>query len=86
VDAALRELREEIGLTSHGAVEVAGDFEEFTDYKRDLSSVVIVRNVEFRPNRWNLEVEQVGVFALEKLPHDLSPQARRWLKALSPRI
>jgi len=85
-DAALRELREEIGLTSHGAVEAAGDFEELTDYKRDLSSVVIVRDVDFRPSRWSLEVERVGVFPLENLPHDLSPQARRWLKALLPRL
>jgi 8-oxo-dGTP pyrophosphatase MutT (NUDIX family) len=85
-DAALRELREEIGLTSHGAIEVAGDFEEFTDYKRDLSSLVIVRDVEFRPKRWSWEVERVGLFGLDELPEDLSPQARRWLIAVVPRL
>ena len=85
-DAALRELREEIGLTSYGAVEMAGDFEELTDYKRDLSSLVIVRDVEFRPKRWSWEVERVGVFGLDELPEDLSPQARRWLKAVVPRL
>ena len=85
-DAALRELREEIGLTSHGAIELAGDFEEFTDYKRDLSSVAIVRDVEFRPKRWSWEVERVRVFGLEELPDDLSPQARRWLDAIGPRL
>lgn len=85
-DAALRELREEIGLTSHGAIEVAGDFEELTDYKRDLSSLVIVRDVEFRPKRWSWEVERVDEFGLDELPEDLSPQSRRWLKTVAPRL
>ena len=85
-DAALRELREEIGMTSHGAVEVAGDFEEFTDFKRDLSSLVIVRDVEFHSQKWSWEVERVGTFKLVNLPADLSPQARRWLNAVAPRL
>jgi 8-oxo-dGTP pyrophosphatase MutT (NUDIX family) len=86
VDAAIRELREEIGMTSHGETEVAGDFEEFTDYKRDLSSLVIVREVDFRPKRWSWEVERVGVFRLDELPADLSPQTRRWLKTVASRL
>ena len=85
-DAALRELREEIRLTSPGTVETAGDFEEITDFKRDLSSLVIVRNIQFRPKRWSWEVERVGVFDLDRLPDDLSPQARRWLKAVASRL
>jgi 8-oxo-dGTP pyrophosphatase MutT (NUDIX family) len=85
-DAALRELREEIGLTSHGKVEVAGAFEELTDYKRDLSSLVIIRDVDFTPKRWSWEVERVGVFDLAELPDDLSPQARRWLMAVASRL
>lgn len=85
-DAALRELREEIGMTSHGEVETAGDFEEFTDYKRDLSSLVIVREVTFQPKRWSWEVERIGVFALAELPVDFSPQGRRWLKEVAARL
>ena len=84
--AALRELQEEIGMTSHGAVEAAGHFEERTDHKRDLSSLVIVRDVEFRPRRWNWEVEEVKAFAVDDLPRDLSPQAQRWLRTVAPRL
>jgi 8-oxo-dGTP pyrophosphatase MutT (NUDIX family) len=82
-DAALRELREEIGMTVHGSVEGASDFEELTDYKHDLSSLVIV---QFQPKRWSWEVERIGVFALDELPADLSPQGRRWLKEVVPRL
>jgi hypothetical protein len=46
----LRELREEIGLTAHGTVEPACELEEETDYKRDLVSLFIVRDVEYRPS------------------------------------
>ena len=34
-DAVLRELREEIGLTSHGAVRLAAELDEDTDFKRN---------------------------------------------------
>ena len=82
--AALRELREEIGLTSHGAVERVADFEEATGFKRDLASVVIVRDVRFRPRRWSWEVEQVGEFALDDLPDDLASTTARWLSEVRP--
>jgi 8-oxo-dGTP pyrophosphatase MutT (NUDIX family) len=85
-DAALRELREEIGMTSHGGVDPAGEFEESTDYKRDLSSLAIIRDVEFQPKRWSWEVERVGLFDLDRLPKGLSPQSRRWLKTVTPRL
>ena len=85
-EAALRELREEIGMTTHGAVEAAGEFEELTDYKRDLSSLVIVRDVVFQAKRWSWEVERIGVFALDDLPADLSPQGRRWLREVRSRL
>ena len=85
-DAALRELREEVGMTSHGVVETAGDFEEITDHKRDLSSLVIVRDVTFQPKSWSWEVERIGVFALAELPADISPQGRRWLKEVAARL
>ena len=78
-EAALRELREEIGMTAHGEVALACELEESTDYKRDLSSLVIVRNVQYSPKRWSWEVERVADFPLEALPEDVSPQTTRWI-------
>lgn len=81
-DAALRELREEIGMTSHGQVQLACELEETTDFKRDLASLVIVRDVDYRPKRWSWEVEEVREAPVDALPPDLSPQMRRWLKGV----
>jgi 8-oxo-dGTP pyrophosphatase MutT (NUDIX family) len=81
-DAALRELREEIGMISHGSVQPVCELEERADFRRDLASLVIVRDVEYRPKRWSLEVEAVRDVALNDLPSDLSPQTRRWLQTV----
>ncbi len=67
--AALRELREEIGMAAHGAVRVDG-------------GLVIVADVAYRPPRWSWEVEAVCEAPLDRLPPDLSPRARRWLDQL----
>jgi 8-oxo-dGTP pyrophosphatase MutT (NUDIX family) len=83
-DAALRELREEIGLTDHGEVVLACELEEPTDFKRDTASVVIVRDVRYRPSRWNWEVEDVREAPLDALPGDLSPLTARWLRSIRP--
>ena len=81
VDAALRELREEIGLLSHGPAQPEADFEEARDFKSDTSSLVIVRDVAYAAPRWSWEVEEVAEFALDRLPADLSPISRRWIEA-----
>jgi len=83
VGAALRELEEEIGMTSHGEAVLACELEESVDFKRDLSSLVIVRDVEFSPRRWNWEVEQVAEFPLHALPADVSAQTARWIKTVA---
>ncbi|HKH29344.1 MAG TPA: NUDIX domain-containing protein [Sphingomicrobium sp.] len=85
-DAALRELREEIGMTSHGAVEPACELEEEGDFKRDTCSLIIVRDVEYRPKRWSWEIEAVSEAPLDGLPSDLSPQTRRWLREVGSRL
>ncbi len=79
IDAALRELREEIGMTGHGDVALACEFEESVDFKRDLASLVIVRDVEYSPRKWSWEVENVREVELAELPPELSPQTARWL-------
>lgn len=82
VEAGLRELREEIGMTGHGAVQLAGELEETADFKRDLASLLVVEDVRYVPRRWSLEIEAIGEFPLGSLPPDLSPRAARWLEAI----
>ena len=84
VDAALRELREEIGMTSLADAILACQLEESVDFKRDLASLVVVRNVEYRPKRWSWEVEEVREVPLDELPPDISPQTTRWLRSVAP--
>ena len=84
MDAALRELREEIGMTSHGEVQLAGELEESIHFKRDTASLVVVRDVQYRPRRWNWEVEKVREVPVDSLPADLSPQTARWLNSVRP--
>ena len=86
VDAALRELSEEIGMTAHGQTDLACELEESTNFRRDNCSIVIVRDVEYRPKRWSWEVEAVQEVLLNDLPSDLSPQTRRWLKEVEPHL
>jgi len=85
-DAVLRELREEIGMTAHGEVQLAGEIEETPDFKRDLASVFVVRDVRYRPRRWSWEVEAIIEAPLDALPPGLSPRAERWLDAVKGRL
>jgi 8-oxo-dGTP pyrophosphatase MutT (NUDIX family) len=82
-EAVLRELREEIGMTSHGRVQLACELQETPDFKRDTASLFIVRDVEFSP-RWSWEVEAVTEAPLDKLPADLSARTARWIAAVRP--
>jgi 8-oxo-dGTP pyrophosphatase MutT (NUDIX family) len=84
-EAALRELREEIGMISHGSVEHACELEETADYRRDIASLFIVRDVRYRP-RWSWEIESVGEADMDELPADLSPRMKGWLEALSSKL
>lgn len=77
-EAALRELREEIGMTAHGEVQLVGELQEAYDFKRDTASLFIVRDVVYSP-RWTWEVEKVAEAALDDLPRDISPRTARWL-------
>jgi 8-oxo-dGTP pyrophosphatase MutT (NUDIX family) len=84
-DAVLRELREEIGMTSHGEVRLAAELEEQPDYKRDLATLLVVRDVHYEP-RWSWEVEEIMEAPLGALPAGLSPRAAAWLEALRGKV
>jgi len=84
--AVLRELREEIGMTGHGDVQLAAELEERPDFKHDLASLLVVRDVRYRPHRWSWEVEEVIEVPLDGLPAELSPRAAEWLEALKGRV
>jgi 8-oxo-dGTP pyrophosphatase MutT (NUDIX family) len=81
VEAGLREMREEIGMTSHGKVRRAGELEQRPDRRRDLVSLMVVEDVRYQP-RWSWEIEQVAEFRVNELPPDLAPVAREWIAAL----
>ena len=85
-DAVLRELREEIGMTGHGDVRLACELEEATDFKRDLASLLIVRDVVYAPPKWSWEIEDVMETALDALPAGLSPRMAEWIAAVKSRI
>ncbi len=83
--AALRELREEIGLVRHGAVEPVSEIDDQPDMKREADSLFVVRDVEYQP-RWSIEIESVTEAEPDALPRDLSNPARQWIELAMPRI
>jgi ADP-ribose pyrophosphatase YjhB (NUDIX family) len=76
-DAGLRELREEIGMASHGAVRI---------FSAEEGALLVVEEVRYRPRRWSWEVERVMEAPLDALPPDLSPISARMLASLEGRI
>jgi 8-oxo-dGTP pyrophosphatase MutT (NUDIX family) len=80
--AIIRELREEIGMVAFNEALLA---REVVNQRRDMASVFIVRDVEYRP-RWSLEIEQVMEADLDALPADLSPRMARWVGYLRDQI
>jgi 8-oxo-dGTP pyrophosphatase MutT (NUDIX family) len=84
--AVIRELREEIGMTAYGRIRFACELEERVDFKRDLASLLIVEDVRYKPHLFSWEVEQVGEFALDRLPADTAPSTLRWVEVLEDRV
>jgi 8-oxo-dGTP pyrophosphatase MutT (NUDIX family) len=85
-DAVLRELREEIGMTGHGKVQLAAELEERPDFKRDLASLLVVRDVRYRPHRWSWEVEAIIERETDDLPDDMAMIAQVWISALRDKL
>ena len=74
--AMLRELREEIGMTGHGAVAHFGDYRHVSRTRDEAVSVFVVRDVEFVPRR-SFEIADIQAFAPDAMPEDLTPATRR---------
>jgi 8-oxo-dGTP pyrophosphatase MutT (NUDIX family) len=85
-DAVLRELREEIGMTAHGEVQLAAELEERPDFKHDLASLLVVRDVRYRPHRWSWEVEAIIERETDDLPDDMATIAYGWISALRDKL
>ena len=79
-EAVLRELREEIGMTSHGAVQKVTTFTHRPDFRKDESSLFVVRDVVYRQH-WSLEIKAVRAFDPGALPPDLARITRKLLAA-----
>jgi ADP-ribose pyrophosphatase YjhB (NUDIX family) len=77
--AVLRELQEEIGMSSHRTVRKVSEFQHRPDFRRDSSTLFLVEGVRYEP-KWSLEVKEVRAFAVDALPADLAPITRRLLK------
>ena len=86
MDAALRELREEIGMHSHSQATLACELDVSTDFKRDTAALVIVRDVQYRPHGWNWEVEEIREIDPHSLPSDISPLTARWIASIRPHL
>jgi 8-oxo-dGTP pyrophosphatase MutT (NUDIX family) len=82
-EGMLRELREEIGLVSHGAIERLDDIRPDA-LPGDRSALFLVRDVAYRA-RQSLEVEEVGEFDPADLPDDVARSTRETLAALAAR-
>ncbi len=79
-EAVLRELREEIGMVSHGEVAEIAQFEHRPDHRMAHSSLFVVRDVVYR-SRWSLEIKRVAEFDLDRLPADTAKITRRLIAA-----
>lgn len=71
-EAALRELREEIGLVAHGRVSRLDHID---------ASLLLVEDVAYRPRGWSWEIERVIEAELDALPANMSRRAARWIAA-----
>lgn len=77
--AMLRELREEIGLLSHGAIRRLEDEPAPPGEPVHRSAFFVVGDVVYRPRR-SLEVEEVREFDPDRLPEDTTRWTRRLIE------
>lgn len=65
--AALRELREEVGMVSHGPIRVLGTLRHRPNFRRDTVTLTLVEQVrfDFQPS---LEIVEARAFDIDALP------------------
>lgn len=78
--AALRELREEIGLAGWTAIAHVLDFEHNPDFRRGTGSLFRLDGVDYRPRR-SLEIEEIAEFDPNDLPARATGLTRRLVEA-----
>ncbi len=78
-DAALRELREEIGMTSHGRIHAVGEIEHRPHHKRDTMAFFVVEDVVCAA-KLSIEIEAIGAFSPDALPDGVSPRSAARIK------
>lgn len=74
--AMLRELREEIGLISHGSIDRLEDDRPAASETVERATFFLIRDVVYRPRR-SLEVAEVREFDPSALPDDTTPWTAR---------
>lgn len=84
-DAALRELREEIGLTHHDAIRLVHEEEAQITFRRDHSTIFVVTGVRYAP-AWSWEVETITECDPASPPRGFSARAAGWLEHAGPLI
>ena len=80
-DTILRELREEVGMTSYGSIKTLFVVNQRANNKRDRQTVFLVTGLSFKA-KLSLEVEAIGAWPLDELPGDIHPSTQyritRW--------
>ncbi len=76
VDAVIRELREEIGLSSFDSIVPLATLEHRPNFKHDFETIFLVTGVEYSGPR-NIEIECTGEFPALTLPGDSRHLERR---------
>lgn len=80
--AVLRELKEELGLSSHAEVEFLFEMRHEPNFKRDTESVFLITEAIIG-SASIFEIERVGFCAPEALPLDISAELRDRLSIIA---